>query len=166
MRRWVRAVLMVLSVPFVMVAVALGWRPKRSSEEPESRVERTSLSPRDAAQVALMKFASWIEGPQRPPQQQVERLADHLLDVELAELAGGPLDRILAEAEQAESDVTGLRQRALGLALVAWGESGSDAVSAHAVELGRTCLAIGLAAAGPPMSRPHDLPGTRPHSTS
>ena len=164
LRRFFRATLMVLSIPFVMVAVALGWRPKRSSDESTPPVRRTGRPPYEAAHIAVRKFTSLLDDGADVPREHVERLADHLLAVELELLAEAELPDVLSCAEHEEHDVVGVRQRALGLALVAWGRSGADARSLRAVELGRSCLAVGLASAPVLPPQPSDLPSTQPRT--
>lgn len=142
-RRFFRTIVMLLSVPFVMVAVAFGWRPSKKKAE-VTAPEPSGLSPSDAARVAVMKYTAWLEQSAPPLVEHVERLAAQLLEVNLSKMAKSPLGEVLSTADACEPEVSSLRRRALGLALVAWSRADSSEDAPAALELGRACLAVGL----------------------
>ena len=142
-RRFFRTLVMLLSVPFVMVAVAFGWRPSRKKTE-ATAPEPSGLSPSDAARVAVMKYTAWLEQSAPPVLEHVERLAAQLLEVDLSKVAKSPLVEVLSTADACDPELSSLRRRALGLALVAWSRADSSTDAPAALELGRACLAVGL----------------------
>lgn len=141
-RRLFQTLVMLLSVPFVVVAVAFGWRPRKAPVD--TAPEPSGLSPSDAARVAVMKYTAWLEQSAPPVMEHVERLAAQLLQVNLSEMAKSPLGDVLTQVDACDPEVSSLRRRALGLALVAWSRADTSDDAPAALELGRACLAVGL----------------------
>ena len=154
----VRGILMLVSIPFVVVAVAFGWRPSKDKANKRA-VEPTGLNPSESLHVAVMKFSAWLKAPEMPLPAQVQRLAEQLLHVDLEDIADGPLDAILHLADGCEPELLPMRRRAFGLALVAWSRALPQGEGTHARELGQACLAVGLATDVPSPS-PRALPAT------
>jgi hypothetical protein len=153
---------MLLSVPFVMVAVAFGWRPSRKDAKVIAP-EPSGLSPADAAHVAVMKYTAWLEQSAPPVVEHVERLAAQLLEVNWAKVAKSPLGDVLSTADECDPELSSLRRRALGLALVAWSRADSSTDAPAALELGRACLAVGLNSSWP-SPRPPQVVDTPPEA--
>lgn len=150
-----QTVVMLLSVPVVLAAMAFGWRP---GGDRQVGSEPTGLTPGEATQVALMKFTAWLRDPATPVRDQVERLAQQLLSLDLSEVAEQSLERVLAQVDEVDPELVGARRRAAGLALVVWSRASKDASGPRALELGRACLALGLAEATDDLPDAWDTP--------